>query len=179
MAEIAPFRGLRYNQNIIPSLADVVIPPYDVISREEQGAFHDRHPYNMIRLELGLPAPEDSSENNPHTRAAAFMGQWEHQRVLVRNPEPTLYYYELDYHCGVQGTKTRRGFICALRLEDFSSGGVKPHERTFQAVKDERLSLMLACNSNLSPVFALFSDPDQEVQKAFDKAKQQYPAVSF
>ncbi|MHC1724680.1 MAG: DUF1015 domain-containing protein [Syntrophobacteraceae bacterium] len=179
MAEIAPFRGLRYNQEIIPALAEVVIPPYDVISREEQDAFHERHPYNMIRLELGLPTAEDTIKDNPHTRAAAFMQQWEHQRVLVRNPEPTIYYYELDYSSGAVGAKTRRGFICALRLEDFSSGGVRPHEKTFQAVKDERFSLMLSCNANLSPVFALFSDPDEKVQWAFNSAKRHGPAVSF
>ena len=38
--------------------------------------------------------------------------------------------------------KTRKGFICAMRLEDFSSGRVRPHEKTFQAIKDERLALM-------------------------------------
>ena len=76
MAEIAPFRGLRYNQEIIPDLAQVVIPPYDVISPEEQRAFHERSPYNFIRLELGLTTPEDTSEDNPHTRAAAWIEQW-------------------------------------------------------------------------------------------------------
>ena len=54
MAEIAPFRGLRYNQQIIHDLAQVVIPPYDVISPEEQKDFHERNPYNFIRLELGM-----------------------------------------------------------------------------------------------------------------------------
>lgn len=179
MAEIAPFRGLRYNQQIIPELAEVVIPPYDVISREEQKAFHEKHPYNMIRLELGLAAPEDTDKDNPHTRAAAFMQQWEHQRILVRNAQPAIYYYELDYSNGEEGKETRRGFICALRLEDFASGGVKPHEKTFQAIKDERLSLMLSCNANLSPVFALFSDPERKVQEAFDSAKRNAPDVSF
>ena len=100
MAEIAPFRGLRYNQEIIPDLAQVVIPPYDVISPEEQKVFHERSPYNFIRLELGLPAPEDSAENNPHTRAAAFIRQWVEERILVRNPEPSIYYCELDFKDG-------------------------------------------------------------------------------
>jgi uncharacterized protein (DUF1015 family) len=179
MAEIAPFRGLRYNQEKVPDLAQVVIPPYDVISREEQQAFHERSPHNFIRLELGLPTPEDSSENNPHTRAAAWMRQWEHQGILVRNPKPSIYCYELDYKNGHEPVKTRKGFICALRLEDFSSGRVRPHEKTFQAIKDERLALMLACNANLSPVFALYPDSNEKAYSALASGRRGDPVISF
>ena len=179
MAEIAPFRGLRYNQEKVQDLAQVVIPPYDVISPEEQRAFHERNPYNFIRLELGLPAPEDSNEDNPHTRAAAWIRQWKDQRILVRNPNPSIYCYELDYKEGPDAVKTRNGFICALRLEDFSSGRVRPHEKTFQAIKDERLALMLACNANLSPVFALYPDSNEEAYRALASGKRGDPVVSF
>ncbi len=179
MAEIAPFRGLRYNQEMVPDLAQVVIPPYDVISPEEQRAFHERSPYNFIRLELGLPAPEDSSEDNPHTRAAAWIRQWKHQGILVRNPKPSIYCYEVDYKNGPELLKTRKGFICAMRLEEFSSGRVLPHEKTFQAVKDERLALMLACNANLSPVFALYPDSNEEIYSALASGRRGDPVVSF
>ncbi len=179
MAEIAPFRGLRYNQKMVPDLAQVVIPPYDVISPEEQRTFHERSPYNFIRLELGLPTPEDSSEDNPHTRAEAWIRQWEHQGILERNPKPSVYCYELDYKKAPDLVKTRKGFICALRLEDFSSGRVRPHERTFQAIKDERLALMMACNANLSPVFALYPDSNEEAYSALASGRQGAPVVSF
>ncbi len=179
MAETAPFRGLRYNQQIIHDLSQVVIPPYDVISPEEQKAFHERNPYNFIRLDLGMPEPSDTGEDNPHTRAAAWMKDWKDQRILVRNPEPSIYCCELDYRDEGGAAKTRKGFICALRLEDFSSGRVRPHEKTFQAVKDERLSLMLACNANLSPVFALYPDENGKVHKALAAGRRGDPAVSF
>jgi len=179
MAEIAPFRGLRYNQEMVPDLAQVVIPPYDVISPEEQQTFHQRSPYNFIRLELGLPTPEDSSEDNPHTRAAAWMRQWKHQGILVRNPKPSIYCYELDYKNGSEPVKTRKGFICALRLEDFSSGRVRPHEKTFQTIKDERLALMLACDANLSPVFAVYPDSNEEAYSALASGRRGGPVVSF
>ncbi len=178
MAEIAPFRGLRYNQEKVPDLAQVVTPPYDVISSEEQKAFHEKSPYNFIRLELGLPAPADSSENNTHTRAAAWIREWQERKVMVRNPKPTVYYYELDYENG-SASKTRAGFICALRLEDFSSGRVRPHEKTFQAIKDERLALMMTCNANLSPVFALYPDSSQTVREKLASGRRGDPAVSF
>jgi uncharacterized protein (DUF1015 family) len=179
MAEIAPFRGLRYNLEKVHDLAQVTIPPYDVISPEEQRAFHDRNPYNFIRLELGLTSPEDTPENNRHTRAAALIEQWTQRGILVRNPQPSIYRYELDYTTETDPGKTRRGFICALRLEDFSSGRVRPHEKTFQAVKDERLGLMHACKANLSPVFGLYPDSGEQVYSALGGEAAADPPVSF
>ncbi|MDR3555327.1 MAG: DUF1015 domain-containing protein [Syntrophobacteraceae bacterium] len=179
MAEIAPFRGFSYNPEEVPDLAQVTIPPYDVISPEEQRAFHDSNPYNFIRLELGLASPEDSPGNNPHTRAAAWIEQWRNQSILLRSPKPSIYRYELDYKTENEPVKTRRGFICALKLEDFSSGGVRPHEKTFQAAKDERFGLMAACNANLSPVFALYPDSSEQVYSALSGGAPQAPAVSF
>jgi uncharacterized protein (DUF1015 family) len=179
MAEIAPFRGLRYNEKIFSDLAEVVTPPYDVISPDEQQVFHDRNPYNMIRLELGLSTPEDTESDNPHSRASAFIRQWEHEGILVRDAKPSVYNYELDYANGSKTIKTRKGFICVLRLEDFSAGGVRPHEKTFQAIKDERLALMLACQANLSPVFALYSDPEEKIENALASGREGEPKVSF
>lgn len=132
MAEIAPFRGLHYNLEEVPDLAQVTIPPYDVISAAEQRAFHDKNPYNFIRLELGLALPEDTPENTPHTRAAAWIEQWTSRGILVRSPEPSIYRYELDYRTDIEPVKTRRGFICALRLEDFSSAGFAPMRKPFR-----------------------------------------------
>jgi uncharacterized protein (DUF1015 family) len=53
MAVIAPFRGLRYNPELVKDLSLVVAPPYDVISPESQRAYHARHDQNVIRLIWG------------------------------------------------------------------------------------------------------------------------------
>jgi len=52
MALIAPFRGLRFNQDKIKNLEEVVTPPYDVISEEDAAKFLERNAYNMIQLDL-------------------------------------------------------------------------------------------------------------------------------
>jgi uncharacterized protein (DUF1015 family) len=179
MAEIAPFRGLRYNLEKVPDLNAVVIPPYDVISPAEQELFHRSSAYNMVHLELGKRTPEDNADNNPHTRAGRFLGQWQGQNVLVREAQPTIYYYALDFVVGSQLNKTRYGFICALRLEDFRSGCVRPHEKTFQAIKDERLQLMTACHANLSPVFALYSDTAQVIDHYLQQARESEPVIDY
>jgi uncharacterized protein (DUF1015 family) len=56
---------------------------------------------------------------------------------------------------------------------------VRPHEKTFQAIKEERLALMLACNANLSPVFALYPDSEEKVHNALASGKSGAPAMSF
>jgi len=179
MAEIAPFRGLRYNLKKVPDLCEVVIPPYDVISKKEQKLFHSKSPYNMIRLELGESTAHDSPQDNPHTRAKQYFEDWMHDEVLIRDDQPAIYYYELDYSLTPQTRQTRHGFICLLRLEDFGGGGVRPHERTFQAIKDERLSLMLSCKANLSPVFALYADPPQLIDHHLKKGRDLDVLFSF
>ena len=70
MAKIAPFCGLRYNGEKLENLAEVVMPPYDVLSPDEQEFLHQISPYNMVHLELGKSTPADSETDNPHTRAA-------------------------------------------------------------------------------------------------------------
>ncbi len=179
MPEIAPFRGLYYDSNKISDFSKVVIPPYDVISPQEQDCFYQLSPYNMIRLELGKSTPEDTAQNNVHTRSADCLREWRREGVLLRDDKPAIYYYELDYSLSSGARLTRCGFLCMLRLEDFSSGRVRPHERTFQAAKDERLQLMLACHANFSPVFALYSDPQEAIDKSLKAGRDSEPLIRF
>jgi uncharacterized protein (DUF1015 family) len=179
MAEISPFRGLRYNPDKLAALADVVTPPYDVISPQDQELFHRISPYNMVHLELGRTTPQDTLTHNAHTRAARAFREWQRNQVLIHEKEPALYYYELTFAVSPEVLQTRYGFICALHLEDFSSGFVRPHERTFQAVKEERLGLMEACEANLSPVFALYSDPAMVVDHTLRIGREREPVIAF
>ena len=56
MAIIRPFRGVRYNPAIAGDLSQLVSPPYDVISPEQQTELHLRNPYNAIHLDLNQDA---------------------------------------------------------------------------------------------------------------------------
>ena len=76
MACIRPFRGIFYSTKKIDNLADVTMPPFDVISKQEQDSAYERHPQNIIRLILDRKTEADTAENNPYTRAAASLAQW-------------------------------------------------------------------------------------------------------
>jgi uncharacterized protein (DUF1015 family) len=179
MGDIAPLRGYRYNQEVVPDLAAVVTPPYDVISPAAQEIYYRRHPYNMVRLILENREPGDTEEHNWFTRAAEELRAWREQRILLRDPQPALYDYEIDYSELPGLTKTRQGFICLVRLQEFSHGSIRPHERTFAATKSERLKLMCACNANLSQIFALYPDPADVVRGQLRVGREERPVMAF
>ncbi len=179
MPDIAPLKGLLYNEKLIRNMDEVVTPPFDVISPEEQEMFHRSHPYNMIRLILGRNKPDDNENNNWYTRAALTLEAWQRERVLVQDVKPAFYDYEINYLEPPDLSKTRRGFICLVKLEDFSQGSVRPHERTYEATKSERLKLMSSCRANLSQVFALYPDPAQTVGQYLHEGRDERPVLSF
>jgi uncharacterized protein (DUF1015 family) len=162
MAKIVPFRGIVYNPERVENLASVVSPPYDVITPDEQHAFYERHPWNIIRLILGKTSEQDTSGDNRHTRSAGFFNAWLSENVLIRDSVPAFYLTSIDFF--VQSRKiTRWGLISQVALEPFENGVVLPHEKTFSRVKSERLELMKSCHANYSPIFSLYSDAEQVV----------------
>lgn len=162
MAEIHPFRGIRYNEQLISDLGDVICPPYDVITPEEQKAYYERSEYNVIRLEYAMELPGDASGNDKHTRTAATFAQWLREGILRRDNAPAFYIYE--QHFTYKGARRKRlGFIGCVRLEPWESNVIYPHEDTVAGIKSDRLELMRACNANISPILALYDDPGQKV----------------
>lgn len=157
MARIIPFKGILYNQDKIEKMADVVAPPYDVISEDKQRELHERHENNVVKLILGLDQDGDTKENNRHTRAADFFNKWIAEDVLSTDSSETLYLTSLDFFSAGKMV-TRYGLITQVGLEPFENGIILPHEQTFSAVKSERLELLKICKANFSQIFSIYSD---------------------
>jgi uncharacterized protein (DUF1015 family) len=157
MAEVLPFQGVRYNPELIADMAEVVTPPYDVISPEEQEGYYQRHPNNVIRLILGKAQQGDQGQSDIHLRAARYFQQWMANDILVQDDQPAFYLTCVTFSHG-SSVASRYGIIGRVRLEPFEKGVVLPHERTFSKVKSERLQLMQACHANFSPIFGLYAD---------------------
>jgi uncharacterized protein (DUF1015 family) len=162
MATIIPLKGLRYNQEKISNLASVLTPPYDVIDDSAQARYYAENPANIIRLELGLTFPEDTSTNNRYTRAAQYLEKWIEDETLVHEENAALYLYQQEFL--FRGEKViRSGFICGLKVEDYENGNVLPHEETLSKPKADRLQLMRATASNFSSIFGLYSDEEKYI----------------
>jgi uncharacterized protein (DUF1015 family) len=158
MATIAPFRGFTYNETVAGGINDLVCPPYDIISPAEQQELYRKSPHNIIRLEFGLASPGDTDADNRYTRAAALLDEWLKKGVLRQGKEPAFYIYEMEYRTGSRVRKLR-GLIGMVRIEDYDSGIVKPHETTLSGPKTDRLNLLRACKAGFSQIFSLISDP--------------------
>jgi uncharacterized protein (DUF1015 family) len=156
MVRIAPFRGLFYNQQKIRDLSKVVAPPYDIIAREEQERLHRKSPYNFVRLDL-------SQEADSYGTVAALFETWQNEGIFERDRVPAIYFLSHRFPLKDGRPKERRGFFALFELQDFSSGAIRPHEKTLAAPKEDRLRLMLASNAQFSPIFALYAQPKQTI----------------
>lgn len=176
MAVIAPLKGVRYDTEVAGSLEDIVTPPYDVISRNEEASYSSRSPFNIIRLDIiSEPTAEKDNDTDRYKKSAHFLDHWLKEGILLRDQEPSLYPYDITYTLPDRSQGVRRGFICLVKITDFEQGGIKLHEQTITTVVTDRLELIKQCRAQFSPVFSLFSDPQGQVMETFGTA----PSISI
>ncbi len=176
MADVRGFRGIRYNlSNDNRDAADLVAPPYDVIGEQEQTELYERHPKNIIRLILNHHTDGDTEADNRYTRSRRHLVDWLADGTLQVDRDPGLYVHYQDYEGAAGESYTRRGFLGAVRLTPYDEEVVLPHERTLRGPKEDRLKLLKACETNMSPVFLLYDDPDNEIDDMLAKHRDEAP----
>jgi len=174
LADVRPFRGLRYRPGVAANLADLLAPPFDVISPESQRFLLRRHPANVVRLELGEERPDDTPQDNRYMRAAATLGRWLAEGILAIDPKPAFYVYDQEFFRGGRLLR-RRSLLARVRVEPWEKGVVRPHEHTLITPKEDRLQLLRHCRTSFSPVFALYRDPDGRLRAAASQAARAAP----
>ena len=168
MADVQPLRALRYDQAVAGPLQDLVAPPYDVIDAEQRTALEARSPHNVVRVDL--PAGED-----PYANAARLFDAWQAEGAIVRDERPALWALTQDYTGPDGSPRTRRGFFARVRVEEYGSGRIRPHERTHPGPREDRLNLTRATRASMSPIFSLFSDPDARAWGALEPFTREEP----
>lgn len=145
MAEVKPFRALRYNTDLAGPLEDLVAPPYDVIGPDERNSLLAKNPHNVVHLTLP----------NSEEEAGRSFRDWREEGALVPE-EPGFWALSQDY-VGPDGVpRTRTGLVGSLRVEPYEAGTVLPHERTHRGPKEERLRLLREVRAQLEPIFLLY-----------------------
>jgi uncharacterized protein (DUF1015 family) len=178
MAEIQPLRALRYDPAVAGSLPDVTAPPYDVIDAQQRSALLERSPYNIVAIDLptaGADASGIEAGSDPYAAAGALLESWQLQGALVRDAEPAVWAHTQEYASPDGRRLTRHGFFCRVRIEEYGPGRVRPHERTHPGPKEDRLRLTRATRANISPIFSLYSDPEQAAWAALEPFTAQPP----
>lgn len=161
MAEIRPFRGLRYDPSKAGDPATLMAPPYDVVDDEGRAALAARSDHNAIHFIL----PEGEGAAKYPAGAARFREIV--ASAMLRDETPSIYLYHQRF--AIDGhTFVRKGFVTLIELTRFGHGPVLAHERTLAGPKADRLELMRACDAHLELVFGMFSDEARAWERMVD-----------
>ncbi len=167
MADIHPFRALRYNLSKVAP-GEVMTQPYDKITPAMQDTYYAISPYNLVQVILGKSQSDDNDQQNIYTRAGALLKKWQSEGILQQDDEPSLYVYSQTFK--VPGDPSgaeaeRRGFIALGRVEDYDRKVVHRHEQTLSKPKADRLNLLQTTRAHCELIFMVYSDPADEVGK--------------
>jgi uncharacterized protein (DUF1015 family) len=162
MAEVLPFAALHYDLGKVGSLDAVAAPPYDVIDAAQRKALLERSPYNAVAIDLPKPFdpadPDSNPSGDPYAEAAARIESWRSGGALVQDEAPSIWAMTQDYVAPDGNRYSRHGLLVRVRVEDYESGTVRPHERTHPGPLLDRLQLTRATGYNLSPIFSLSTE---------------------
>lgn len=172
MAEIKPFKGMRYNTFLAGKIGELCCPPYDIISEEERLGYIAENEYNVIRLEL----PKEGGD--VYKTAGEVLDMWRNTGVLVHEIKPAVYIYEEEFNAYNKRSSVK-GIIVRVRVEEFSKGVILPHEFTLSKAKADRFNLMKATNCNFSQIYALYMDEEHTTLKTIDRLSDRKPDQKF
>jgi len=153
MADVRSLRGVRFDSHRSGPIGPLIAPPYDVVAKPGIGAeFSIR---NIESVDLG-------SAGHDHDLAERRYHAWLEQGALRRDAAPMIYLHH--HRFDLQGTPVRRtGVLARVRLADWSERIVLAHERTTRGPREERLGRLRAVQANLSPLYFLYRDADDEI----------------
>jgi uncharacterized protein (DUF1015 family) len=175
MCDVRPFAGLYYNP-AQPDIGSKLAPPYDVLSEADKQRLLARDPRNFVRIDLPHTPPKHAGPPEAYAAARTTLDEWLSSGVFVRGTAPAIYVYHQTYaHAG--RNYVRKMFFARLRLEPFGTGSVYPHEQTFGGPKEDRLLLTKATACNLSPIFGLYQDADNQVARCLEKSLPGQPLL--
>jgi len=169
--KIHPFQGWRYNQDIITDIQNVISPPYDVITEEEQQQLYRQSPHNFVRLILNS-TPGDKR----YSDAAETLENWIGEKVIIRDDEPALYLMEQDFE--IDGEPVKRTVIIAtLELEELGKQ-ILPHEQTIAKHIDDRYRLMESTLTNPGQIFMSYRDGSMVVESVAQEVHNAPPMIN-
>ena len=150
----------------------LIAPPYDVIDEQLRDTLLRLSEYNIAHVTRAERQPSAAS-GNPYDAAGKLWADWKAGGVVKPDEQPTVYVYEQFFE--LHGHKlSRTAMIARVRLESLGKG-VLPHEDTLAAPREDRLMLLRATRAQFGPVFGLYPDPEERIDRLLGEAKTQRP----
>jgi uncharacterized protein (DUF1015 family) len=175
MAVVIPFKGVLFNPEKV-DLSTTMAPPYDIVTHDLKDELYHNSPYNIIRIDFGKDRDGDNEDENRYTRASRFLSDWLAEGILIRDPEPSFYCYEIRYEINGERKRTR-GFFGAVRIEELGKGRIHPHEMTYSKPKSDRLNILKYCGANTSPIFSMYSSEEKLASSILDNVTSGVPFI--
>ncbi|MGD8939137.1 MAG: DUF1015 family protein [Gammaproteobacteria bacterium] len=156
MPLIRPFAGLRP----VPEHAeDVVAPPYDVLNSAEARERAAGKPMSFLHISKAeIDLPEDINPYDPavYAKAAENLNKLVEQGVLIRDPGPRYYVYQL-----IMGDHVQTGLVAAASVKYYDTNRIRKHEFTRPAKEDDRVRQIEALNAQTGPVLLAYKSDDE------------------
>ncbi len=156
MTLIKPFRALRPG---LGRAADVLAPPYDVLSSAEARTRSAGKPWSFLHVskaEIDLPPATDPYDNAVYAKAADNLRRMTAAGVLIRDDKPCYYVYRLTWR-----GHTQTGLAAVASLADYATNRIRKHELTTPAKEDDRVRQIEAVNAQTGPVMVAYPTAPQ------------------
>jgi len=148
---IQPFAALRPAPG---RAADVIAPPYDVVSTEEARSLAAQRPWSFLHIskpEIDLPVGTDPYSPPVYAKAADNLRHMLDQSVLVRDRAPHYYVYRLAL-----GEHVQTGLVVAASVAAYDEDRIRKHELTRPDKEDDRVRQIEALNAQTGPVLLAY-----------------------
>jgi uncharacterized protein (DUF1015 family) len=144
---IKPFRALRPAPG---RAAEVLAPPYDVLSSAEGRERANGKPWSFLHVskaEIDLDPATDPYDAAVYAKAAENLRRMTAAGVLMRDDEPCYYVYRLTWRGHVE-----TGLAAIASLADYATNRIRKHEHTTPTKEDDRVRQIEAVNAQTGPV---------------------------
>ncbi len=152
---VRPFAALRPTA---ASAAEVVAPPYDVVSADEARALAADRPQSFLHIsrpEIDLPEGSSPYSDEAYAQGARSLERLVAERALVRDERPTYYLYRMV----MEGhTQTGVAFVGSVRA--YERNRIRRHELTRPDKENDRVRNIATLNAQTGPVLLAYRASD-------------------
>jgi len=169
MTLIRPFAGLRPRPEFA---ADVVAPPYDVLSTAEaraRAAGRSKSFLHISKPEIDLPEDTNPYDDRVYAKGAENLKALIQDNVLQRDAQAYYYIYRL-----IMKGHAQTGIVAIASVADYDTNRIRKHEFTRPDKEDDRVKQVDALGAQTGPVFLTYRH-DTTVDKVIAETCQQTP----
>src|SRR5688572_13815323 len=146
-----PFAALRPTAE---TAADVIAPPYDVLSTDEARALAATRPASFLHIsrpEVDLPPGSSPYSDAAYERGAENLARLRAGGVLMRDREPSFYVYRM-----VMNGRAQAGVAFAASVAAYQANRIRRHERTRPDKENDRVRNIATLNAQTGPVLLAY-----------------------